>query len=262
MHTNIEELIRYLSASQVVTLDGSPSSHWSLGLAYAAQCEPSEQLVHFVWSSKEGVPHAHSLTREGIENGSFCPGSRFICEDSEGDGVLLHFVLNPYDQSNGRTLNDLLAQDPFYRDQAFPPGMLAQTEHSPLGKRLMTILDPSRLQAFLPEEAYNQSLIALQSAAQLFYRHTSGTKKVQITLVARTLREHTETLEVPADMTDEELDQLVTQRYNTVDAGLYVDDPDYWERSISTRHEPAGDWDHSAGSVTRCDNGAFIVQTH
>lgn len=59
------------------------------------------------------------------------------------------------------------------------------------------------------------------------------TKKVRVTLSALTRVEYSEVLEVPADMTDAELNALVDQRYDEVDAGLYCDDPEYWERGSS-----------------------------
>lgn len=57
-----------------------------------------------------------------------------------------------------------------------------------------------------------------------------GTKTVTIMLSATTRLEYVETIEVPADATDEELDALVGRRYDLVDAGLYVADPEYWKR--------------------------------
>lgn len=59
------------------------------------------------------------------------------------------------------------------------------------------------------------------------------TKKVRVTLSALTRVEYSEVLEVPADMTDAELNALVDQQYEKVDGGLYRDDPDYWERGES-----------------------------
>lgn len=66
-------------------------------------------------------------------------------------------------------------------------------------------------------------------------------------MAALTRLEYSEVLEVPADMTDEELDYLVGQRYDAVNSGDYVDDVEYWERSNSCGFEdedPTSDADH------------------
>lgn len=65
----------------------------------------------------------------------------------------------------------------------------------------------------------------------------SQTKNIRISLRAFTAVEYTEVIAVPAAMSDRELDKLVEQRYDDVDAA-YQDDPDYWERGDST-HQPA-----------------------
>lgn len=56
------------------------------------------------------------------------------------------------------------------------------------------------------------------------------TKIVEVRLAALTRVEYTERVEVPADITAEELQELVNSRYRTVDGGEYYDDPEYWER--------------------------------
>jgi len=56
------------------------------------------------------------------------------------------------------------------------------------------------------------------------------TKLVRVHLTALTLLEYTEVVEVPADITDDELDGLVQKRYDAVDGGLFVGDPHYWEK--------------------------------
>lgn len=56
------------------------------------------------------------------------------------------------------------------------------------------------------------------------------TKLVEIRLAALVRVEHTEVIEVPVNITEEELQQLVNERYDKVDGGQYVDDADYWER--------------------------------
>lgn len=85
------------------------------------------------------------------------------------------------------------------------------------------------------------------------------TKLVRVTLAAMTRVEYSEVIEVPAEITEAQLDALVDQRYDAVDGGLYVSDPEYWERSKSCRHEEAEDHD-AATAIVSLKNGAVIVQ--
>lgn len=75
----------------------------------------------------------------------------------------------------------------------------------------------------------------------------TNVKKVLVTLAALTRVEYSEVVEVPADMTEAELDRLVQQRYAVVDGGSYTPDPEYWQRSDLCRHEP-----EEADSVADC----------
>jgi hypothetical protein len=59
---------------------------------------------------------------------------------------------------------------------------------------------------------------------------TKTTKKITIKLAALMRVEYMEIIEVPIDITDEQLEQLVDQRYDEVDGGEYTDDPEYWEQ--------------------------------
>lgn len=58
-----------------------------------------------------------------------------------------------------------------------------------------------------------------------------GTKLVEVRLAALTRVEYMEVVEVPADITPAELDQLVNDRYRLVDGGAYHGDPEYWARA-------------------------------
>lgn len=58
----------------------------------------------------------------------------------------------------------------------------------------------------------------------------TGTKMVEVRLSALIRVEHTEVVEVPANITAEELQQLVNDRYTKVDGGDFVQDADYRER--------------------------------
>lgn len=85
------------------------------------------------------------------------------------------------------------------------------------------------------------------------------TKKVRIVLGALTRVEYMEVLEVPADMTDDELDELVQKRYDDVDGGEYYDDPDFWEQGDSCTHQPASDDDKAERRVKRLRGGEFQI---
>lgn len=65
------------------------------------------------------------------------------------------------------------------------------------------------------------------------------TKKIAIKLAALTRVEYFEVIEVPESMTEEQLNELVDRRYDVVDGGSFVDDPDYWEKA-TCEHELAG----------------------
>jgi len=85
------------------------------------------------------------------------------------------------------------------------------------------------------------------------------TKKIHIVLSALTRVEYSEVLEVPANMTAEELDELVDQRYDDVDGGEYYDDPDFWERGqgCGYQNEPADS--STSGTVKRGDGGFEVT---
>lgn len=55
-----------------------------------------------------------------------------------------------------------------------------------------------------------------------------GTKKVRINLSAFMRVEYSEVIEVPANITNEELKTLAEMRYDDVDGGNYAQDSEYW----------------------------------
>ena len=59
---------------------------------------------------------------------------------------------------------------------------------------------------------------------------TVATKLVEVRLSALTRVEYMEVVEVPANITQAELDHLVNTRYRQVDGGEFTSDPEYWER--------------------------------
>lgn len=69
-------------------------------------------------------------------------------------------------------------------------------------------------------------------------------KKIRVVLVALIRSEYTETIEVPDETTHQELDDLVTKRYDEVDKGEFIEDNEYlekggcyWEEEQPTPHE-------------------------
>lgn len=87
----------------------------------------------------------------------------------------------------------------------------------------------------------------------------AATKKVRIRLSALTRLEYSEVLEVPSTITDAELQDLVEDRYDTVDGGDYYPDPDYWRRGNDCYWEPADAGATVTGIVTMADDG-FTVE--
>jgi hypothetical protein len=102
----------------------------------------------------------------------------------------------------------------------------------------------------------------------MVFRHLSrkimanaNTKLVRVILAAMTRVEYTEIVAVPADITAGELDNLVLERYGTVDGGDYTDDPEYWERAPSCRAEALDpdDSEEPAFCATRDADGNLTV---
>lgn len=58
-----------------------------------------------------------------------------------------------------------------------------------------------------------------------------STKLVEVRLAALTRVEYMEVVEVPVNITQAELDELVNARYSQVDGGEFTNDPDYWQRA-------------------------------
>lgn len=57
-----------------------------------------------------------------------------------------------------------------------------------------------------------------------------ATKLVEVRLSALTRVEYMEVVEVPVDMTASQINELVNRRYEKIDGGEYINDPEYWER--------------------------------
>lgn len=80
----------------------------------------------------------------------------------------------------------------------------------------------------LVKALYEQLLVRHSDLAGM--REVGPTKRVELRLSALTRVDFSEVVEVPADITDEELNHLINQRYRDVDGGQYVPDPEFWER--------------------------------
>ncbi len=88
-----------------------------------------------------------------------------------------------------------------------------------------------------------------------------ATKLVQVHLAALTRVEYMEVVEVPADITAEELDDLVRRRYDKVDGGLYSDDPHYWEKGECFAQDADAADIHAVASVRAARvNGALTEE--
>jgi len=78
---------------------------------------------------------------------------------------------------------------------------------------------------------------------------SGATKCVRVRLAALTRVEYTEVIEVPADVTQDQLEQLVNKRYSDVDGGDYVEDDHYWEPGHCFT-EAADEGEEATGSAT------------
>lgn len=89
---------------------------------------------------------------------------------------------------------------------------------------------------------------------------STATKLVEINLAALTRVEYCEVIEVPADMTEGELDDLVEQRYRDVDGGDFWDDPDFWEQGDSCRWEHPHPEQKATHRLRRDALGRIVVE--
>lgn len=86
-----------------------------------------------------------------------------------------------------------------------------------------------------------------------------ATKLVTIQLAARTRVEYSEVVEVPASATQEQIDALVDIRYQAVDGGEYVSDPEYWERATCAVNPEESDGEPSK-KATLTLSGDWVVE--
>lgn len=87
---------------------------------------------------------------------------------------------------------------------------------------------------------------------------SSETRKIRVTLAALTRVEYSEVLEIPASLTQHEVDALVQQRYEDVDGGEYTDDGEYWRRG-ECHAEAADDSDPSPDNLVSLVGGKFVI---
>lgn len=99
----------------------------------------------------------------------------------------------------------------------------------------------------------------LVSVAQVENKPTNpATKLVQVQLSAMTRVEYTEVVEVPADITQEELNELVNERYRHVDGGDFISDPEYWERGTCEAVDAEESNEAPTMVAFRTENGLHI----
>jgi len=65
----------------------------------------------------------------------------------------------------------------------------------------------------------------------------SNTKTVRINLAALTQMEWSREIEVPANATQAQLDELAQEYYTYIAGDEFWEDPDYWEKSLATAEE-------------------------
>ena len=87
----------------------------------------------------------------------------------------------------------------------------------------------------------------------------SATKIVAVRLAALTRVEYLEYVMVPADMSEEELAEMVDRRYDDVDGGLYFADPDYWERGTCCAEEDSDPTGVPTVVVERDEDGDLLI---
>lgn len=83
------------------------------------------------------------------------------------------------------------------------------------------------------------------------------TKLVSVTLAAITRVEYSETIEVPVNFSEDDIQRLVDQRWDDVDGGEFEDDADFWERGNcygevldqQSSESPVNDTNHKKLSV-------------
>lgn len=109
----------------------------------------------------------------------------------------------------------------------------------------------------MPQEHDSPGNAAASDAAA----QAPATRLVTVTLSAYKRAEYVETLEVPADLSDDEAQRLAEQRYRFVDGGQFVEDPEYWDRGESSV-QPASEADRMSltGVVTRGEDGDLLVR--
>lgn len=91
----------------------------------------------------------------------------------------------------------------------------------------------SLVRAGFPENALEigrNDYLQQGNVAKLTEQVAPATKLVEVRLSALTRVEYMEVVEVPANITQAELDDLVNARYRQVDGGEFTSDPEYWER--------------------------------
>lgn len=161
MHPYERALIERFNNAQSLVLDNKFVPTWTIDQSDPLNLGPECQIIRLEWLDDEGRTCSTSIDRAGVQKGSFLPGATFVCTDTEGTGVHLHFT--PKTTSHP-TLDDFLVDQPLYAHLAFSPELLAIDITSVLGQRMAFILNPSRIYACAEEEWANLAQHALRSA--------------------------------------------------------------------------------------------------
>lgn len=88
---------------------------------------------------------------------------------------------------------------------------------------------------------------------------SAPSKLMRIRLSGLVRMEYVELVEVPADTSEDELDELVNRRYSDVDGGQFTLDTDYWERGECTAEPAEASATVQATHRVRRDERGFVV---
>lgn len=85
------------------------------------------------------------------------------------------------------------------------------------------------------------------------------TKKIRIQLTATVRKEHSEVIEVPNDITPEQLAKLVDSRLVNIERCNYIEEPGSWAQGESS-YRVAGDNDEVDCKATFYDDGGIDTE--
>lgn len=265
-HT-VRTLIALMAKADSVVIDSPVLTRWT---SSEPTGDPSNVLYEFDWVDDDGG-YRVALTEGAIARGKWHADS-FFCEDQDGDEVQLTLYtqtpLAPQAPSSHLAgAQGLQVAEPDSANLHPQPGKqgIYRTAYQQFGARngqpftLVGTVDPVTYDAadvgpmFSIRFADGQEIQAYPE--ELDFRHMP--KRLLLTLSYTTKKEYSEVVEVPADLSDEEVEQLLQRRYAVVDPGEYVDDPEFIAKG-DLRAEPADEADSPTMMAFRVEGGLHI----